>query len=545
MPYKVGGDNLPDNVKKMPANKQKQWVSVFNSALKKHGDESKAFAMANGVAKKTKSFTEDVWSTWEVDKRLVSQKAAEYNPFGAEGDKGCATCQWFISPNSCMLVQGDISPGGISKFFTAASEVTDEPVPINVYVVNDDKESDSEAAVVETEKAASGAGVFKSTFDWFMTRMGLRDSKELQPLWIDKGIDGAQWRVYLVYSNSFKDKTSETIVEAAHKEYVEWATKNNVYPELQLWHAGPDSKWGQVDFLDYVNGFAISSALVDKGKESVAEALEVEAKQGNLKVSHGYWGLKSAGGDYLLYRDFEQSPLPAKSEANSWTGIGFDVFAAKENDMAFTPAKRQWLKDIAGKTDAEIDTWEASLKQAETSLAGAGIARKEGEPAGAATGAPTTGIQVAGEGAAATDPVGAVVLQMKELGETMGNVLTVVQANKADLEGKIGKVVEAVGVIAAQVKKSQDDIVAEAYKSLAQRAGTGYVASEQAPGTVATKEASAAPEDDWFGKTVLADFKVAGAEAVATPGQAASLDNAGMGVQVPAGAGASATTGGN
>lgn len=210
--------------------------------------------------------------------------------------------------------------------------------------------------------------------------------------------------------------------------------------------------------------------------------------------------------------------------------------------MAFTPEKRQWLKSIAGKTDAEIDTWEASLKQAETSLAGAGIARKEGEPAGAATGAPTG---AAGEGAAATDPVGAVVLQMKELGETMGNVLTVVQANKAELEGKLGKVAEAVGVIAAQVKKSQDDIVAEAYKSLAQRAGTGYVASEQASGTVATKEASAVPEDDWFGKTVLADFKVAGAEAVATPGQAASLDNAGMGVQVPAGAGASATTGGN
>jgi cation transport regulator ChaB len=62
MPYKVGGDNQPANVKAMPASKQKQWISVFNSAFKKYGDEGKAFKLANGVAKKTKSFTEDVWS---------------------------------------------------------------------------------------------------------------------------------------------------------------------------------------------------------------------------------------------------------------------------------------------------------------------------------------------------------------------------------------------------------------------------------------------------------------------------------------------------
>jgi hypothetical protein len=41
-----------------------------------------------------------------------------------------------------------------------------------------------------------------------MTRV--RGTKELQAFMVDKSAE--QWRVYLVYSNSFKDNTSETIV---------------------------------------------------------------------------------------------------------------------------------------------------------------------------------------------------------------------------------------------------------------------------------------------------------------------------------------------
>lgn len=202
--------------------------------------------------------------------------------------------------------------------------------------------------------------------------------------------------------------------------------------------------------------------------------------------------------------------------------------------MAFNPAKRQWLKETAGKTDAELDAWEASLKQAEVSLTNAGIARKDDETASAegATGTPP----------ASTDPLLTVIAQMKEMGESVGDVLTVVQANKSELDAKLDKVVGAVMTLAQQVKKSQDEIVAGAYTPPAARGTTGYVASEQAPGTVAVQEAKAAPEKDWFAAIVLNDFAVAGAEAVSTPGQA-TLDNAGLGVQInnpPVAAGAAA-----
>lgn len=50
-PYSGSGDSsLPANVKKMSAKKRRQWVHVFNSTYKDHG-ESRAFAAANSAVK--------------------------------------------------------------------------------------------------------------------------------------------------------------------------------------------------------------------------------------------------------------------------------------------------------------------------------------------------------------------------------------------------------------------------------------------------------------------------------------------------------------
>lgn len=50
MPYSV--NNPPDKIKSLPANKQKQWVEVFNSCFKEHKDDEKCHKMAWGVVKK-------------------------------------------------------------------------------------------------------------------------------------------------------------------------------------------------------------------------------------------------------------------------------------------------------------------------------------------------------------------------------------------------------------------------------------------------------------------------------------------------------------
>lgn len=51
MPYSP--DNPPSKLKELPANKQRQWVEVFNSCWDKHKDDAKCHAMAWGVVKKS------------------------------------------------------------------------------------------------------------------------------------------------------------------------------------------------------------------------------------------------------------------------------------------------------------------------------------------------------------------------------------------------------------------------------------------------------------------------------------------------------------
>ncbi len=48
MPYKSVNE-LPDNVKKLPEKKQRQWMAIWNSSYDKYGDEGVAFRMANAI----------------------------------------------------------------------------------------------------------------------------------------------------------------------------------------------------------------------------------------------------------------------------------------------------------------------------------------------------------------------------------------------------------------------------------------------------------------------------------------------------------------
>jgi cation transport regulator ChaB len=57
MPYKLDGSDAPANVQKMPANRRKRWIRIFNTAFSKcQADggkdcEAQAFRIANGASK--------------------------------------------------------------------------------------------------------------------------------------------------------------------------------------------------------------------------------------------------------------------------------------------------------------------------------------------------------------------------------------------------------------------------------------------------------------------------------------------------------------
>jgi len=185
--------------------------------------------------------------------------------------------------------------------------------------------------------------------------------KEQSSFLVYKENDTYRWLA--VYSNNYRDDDGkpEIISQAAHKDF-EQAVDTGAWPkpELWAWHV-PGSRWGVADMVAYDDstGFVLSTGLVDKGMEHVAEAL---AERDDLLVSHGMprSELRYDPADpsvIVRYRTQEISPLPRNKAANKHTQF---ITLNKEKDM--NQDKKDFLAQ-AGFDVAEIEAALAAKKQ--------------------------------------------------------------------------------------------------------------------------------------------------------------------------------------
>lgn len=497
MPYTVSSDNLPANVKKLSESKRRQWVSVWNSSFKKHNDESRAFAAANAAVKKEATVvveaTKGYISGWDAEMRQVPQDVAEYDPFGAKSGKGCASCQWFVSPDSCVLVHGDIAPGGLSKYFTP--RVKYETPPLDVKVVAWDVPVNVKSAP-EKEPLITRLGKAVKSF------LGL--TPEPKPFMVFRDTDN-NLRFLVTYSNVFQDRAKEILSTDSHEKYVAWVTKSGLYPELQLWHCGSDSAIGQADWVDFCDGFCHASGLIKKEYEALAEKLA----ESDLGVSHGFIGLKQLENSnvYSEYMTFEISLLPREAAANIYLNTLVSP-NSKEYVMPFSEQKKAWLK-AQGLGDDVITAWENNSKALGDTLKGMNVEYKssdEGEvPATTETPVSTSTESTPATPAPTPDAgLGIITKGLMDTTTAIQGVAGLVQqlvANQKALEAKV----EAIG---KPINEQVEQHFAAATSPAAALA-TAHVAS-QSPTTV-TKEASqqAAVEQDlgWFDQEALAQFK--------------------------------------
>jgi hypothetical protein len=430
MPYSGTSDeSLPQNVKDMPMDKRKQWVEVFNSCIARGDDEATAFAKANGVAKK------------DLEETLVQKVVGAIRAvLTAESENN-------LSDSDFAYID---SHGGRHLPIHDANHVRNAMSRFN----QTHFESAEAKAKAHRKMMAAAA------------RMGIKS------LFFTKSTDDGQLRFFTTYSNCFKDYHSEIISTEAHQEYVEWVNKTKQYPQLWLWHAGPKSKWGQVDFIDFVDGFAVASGLVDPDKTHIAKALEKE----DVKVSHGFNGLITKDGTFLKYRTFELSPLPAKMAANSWTDF---KLGAKETEMPFSDERKKWLKDKANLTDEQITEWEGSLATLGESLKSAGLEWKGKDYD-----------EIIGVTKALTDLSSVVVAMQTKQTEFEATVATFI-TKMTEFETKV-----------TAATKTLEDKVAEAFLPKNSPEQTGFKASES-PKNVVDKEKQA-DELAWF-KDIVAD----------------------------------------
>jgi hypothetical protein len=157
-------------------------------------------------------------------------------------------------------------------------------------------------------------------------------------LLIHKQADGAYRWVGWV-SNHYRDNDTpkEIISGAAHKEFVAHADATGEYPELWLWHV-PGSKVGKADWLEFADGFLLSSGTFDS--PALAESL---AKSGDpLTMSHGFVRLKHDKAEVVTdaYRMLEASVTPQGAEANQWTRFATQKEATP---MPISEAKKAFL----------------------------------------------------------------------------------------------------------------------------------------------------------------------------------------------------------
>ena len=175
-----------------------------------------------------------------------------------------------------------------------------------------------------------------------------RSSEEIKPtsnnsmMFVKESSGRLRW--FAIYSNNYRDDdgTPEIISEKSHKCFTYLVKEKLVpYPELWHWHI-PGTRWGEADYVDYHEGLAYASGLVDEGHEKEAEVLQTM----DVLVSHGMpkWSIVRNADDSSVI-DFhitkEISPLPAAKAANKLTG-----FVLKEIEMALAKEKVDHLKKL-------------------------------------------------------------------------------------------------------------------------------------------------------------------------------------------------------
>lgn len=336
--------------------------------------------------KKNKDYLD---GTYVVHQRRVTQEIAGYSPYGAD-DSGCANCNWWVAPDSCVIVSDDVSPTGKCSFHFVRPPYEEKPVPVTIVESADTADSKSfiEKLAVKVKDLLN------------------REKPPSESFMLFKSVDDDSWRFFCLYSNNFKDREGETFTLKSHKEYVNWVDETKQYPQLWLWHGG--KAWGEGDWIDESDGFVAVSGKVYPEYNDLAECLSKE----KLGTSHGFVGLISKDKTITKYRTFEVSPLPIWAAANLWTS--FNLMEVKE--MPFTDAKKQWLKEVAKVPEDQIEDMEKRTEALSKSLKELGIEWK--------------GIDVDG-----VAELGTAIEAVAGVANTVKGLLDEVKASQAELKG--------------------------------------------------------------------------------------------------------------
>jgi uncharacterized membrane protein len=319
--------------------------------------------------------------------------------------------------------------------------------------------------------------------------------------YVVKQADG-RFRWFGRYSNAWLDRDGEILTEEAHKEYQKWAYDNGTLPELWLWHT-PGSRIGEADWLDFSNGFAVASGLIDSGKESAVEGI----KSQDLGMSHGFLALQQ-GKWVRRYRSYELSILPRERAAVETSGFNVLDAAKGAEVMAFTAERRKFLvealgEDAVGNLEKSTDAMASQLKEL-------GVEYKEAEAEAAKS----------DEATAQSEGVKALASQIAELTTTVQTLV-----------GVVGNQQKEIAAVKTAQTKTDDEKIEDAFLSKVAKAfgqNGGVVRPTQSASNVkeaGTEGAAPTQQADFFSTMIgeqLGYIQRSGTAGVGTPATASA-----------------------
>lgn len=521
MPYSgVNDTSLPANVKRLSTIRRRQWLEAYNSGKGRSMSDGDAIHMANGVIKKqmghsmakgghdvTDEFAQDLLALVEFDTEadfeieaglserllaieagqecgdsygyggwgVVPQDEALYGPFGFSGEQGCANCRFFRSPNRCVIVSGDISPTGKSKYFEPFP--TYDPAGFQLLDINGEPldiaevfgaTSSSETPTPTTAAPVAAAAPKRNAFQAIMGFLGMGSNDELpahplgvefpsEPMFsLEEGSESSvntppgRMRYWAVASNNFMpDNKGLGFPTTAQQDYANWVWEDPTtrMAELQIWHT-PGTRLGQDDWVDYDGHFLHSTGLIDVGQEELARKYAADP---SIAMSHGYVVVWDEQNRAKGFRSYEKSILPRKYAGNSYTSFGLvGELGQEEVDVGFTEPRKAFLRE-AGLNDKEIAAREVRWEQFGQVLSKMGIGshelevyvdslRAETKDGETAEGTPAADATAAATPAAA-DTTGAAT-PAAAAGQQAGNPLPTDNMTMAGLAEMVGSIID-------------------------------------------------------------------------------------------------------
>lgn len=437
-----------------------------------------------------KDYFEDLEEmAWEVESRQLEQGAVNYNPVGGTNERACANCQFFVSPDKCLVVANwpqPITPNGISDLWRerVIPEWAKERDPRYRRRRGDGNQDED-----EMPRQDQGGKEWGDRLGGWLSRFGLGRPREEDhgsgPLRLFKDREGQWWWMAYV-TNNFRDQDQppEIFEEKAHKEFIAAVDQGQApMPELWYWHT-PGTRWGKARHMGYDDGLVWAVGTVDPGMEDVAHKIAQRAD--SLRVSHGYKEFTYSNrqrGIIDRYRMFEISPLPAERAANPLTGFSI----SKEAVMKIQGEKRQNLVDVFGEdriSQFEMDGARLSKMARELGLESKDITGDEPEAGATTTGEsnPPTDNNPPGEAQPqdGKSVVDALAPHFKQINDQINTGL-------ADLKGSIGQIDERVKALESRAKEVDQGVSEGVDAALATRITSGNRPSEN-NGNVLTKE---------------------------------------------------------